>query len=194
MATLNFLEKGKIIKESSYKYVTPFKINNLLNKILSANTRYALKSLGARLNTQEAYDILSKGPLRPKIGESDPVLYYLRCIELKEPYFKIKVVCVNENHLYLFHLVNQIGLALKTHACVSSIICTRLGKFTIDDSLSYKEFNAESIINNITINFNKVQELLQNIEFNQNIKANNNLNTIKQNRESINHKSPIFLD
>ena len=64
MATLDFTEKGKIIKESSYKYVTSFKINAILNKILSANTRYALKSLGARLNTQEAYDILSKGQLR----------------------------------------------------------------------------------------------------------------------------------
>lgn len=186
MATLNFYEKGKVIKESKYKYVTPHKINKILDKIQSANTRYALKSLGTSLNSERAYEILSQGPIKPQ-KKSDPVLYSIRCVEFKEPYFKLRISCVNENELFFKHLVNQIGLQLKTHACLSSTICTRIGKFKIDDSLSYKEYNAESIINNITKNYDKVHELLQNIEFNQNIKINNNLNT-----EQINYQTPLI--
>ena len=190
MATDTFAEKGKLIAASKFKYVTPQRINILCNKIVSANSRYALRSLGAEMHSQAAYDIISNGSIRPSFNKSDPVLYSLKCIEFKEPYFKLKVSAVNENYLYFYHLINRLGLLMKTHACVSSISCRRLGKFTVDDALSYKELTAENIINNIAKSKDKITEILeQNRSFNnRNTKINKNLNVDERFK---NYKSPI---
>lgn len=194
LATADFNEQGKMIAESKYKFVTPHKIDMLCNKIMAANTRYALKSMGAGLHSQQAYEFFSQGPLKPPAMGSDPILYAFRCVDFKPPYFKLRVSTVNEFDLYFRHVVNQIGLMLRTHACISTMVCTRLGKFTLDDAITYKQFDVESVLKNMASNHDKVQECLrQNKSFNQNQNQNIKLtNSLKVDQEQANYKSPLI--
>lgn len=192
-ATLDFNEKGRMIAESKYKYVTPHKIDMLCNKIVAANTRYALRSMGASMHSQQAYEFFAQGPLKPPVKGSDPILFALRCVDFKPPYFKLRVSTVNENPLYFRHLINNIGLLLKTHACVSTTICTRLGKFTLDDAITYKQFDVESVLKNMARNYEKVTECLQNKTFNQNQNQNIKLtNSLEVDQEQFDYKSPLI--
>ena len=191
-ATLDFTEQGKMIAESKYKFVTAHKIDMLCNKIVAANTRYALRAMGASMHSQAAYEFFSQGPLKPPRKDSDPILFAMRCVHFKPPYFKLRVSTVNENPLYFRHLINQIGLMLRTHACISSMICTRMGKFTLDDALTYKQFDVQSVLQNMANNAEKTREHLENRSFtehqNQNIKLTN---SVQVDRELLDYKSPL---
>ena len=57
-------------------------MNNLINIIRNA---------GIDLQTQEAYELASRGLLRPKSISTPPQIYSLRCIELDKPFFKIGI-------------------------------------------------------------------------------------------------------
>ena len=192
LATLNFNEEGKMIAESKYRFVTPHKIDMLCNKIVTANSRFRLRSMGAAMHTQEAYEFFAYGPLKPPTRGTDPILYMMRCVDFKAPYFKLHVLTVNENPLYFRHLINQIGLLLKTHACVSRMACTRLGPFTLDDAIVQKQFDVESVLKNMARNYEKTQNCLQNKSFNKNQNQNIKLtNSLKVDQEQINCESPL---
>ena len=45
--------------------------------------------MGFDMNSQEAYDLASKGLLRPKSTNTPPQIYSIRCVEFDRPYFKI---------------------------------------------------------------------------------------------------------
>lgn len=194
MATQTFTEFGKVLREAKYKYVTPQKINTLCNKILSANSRYAMKSIGGQIQSQHAYEVLSKGPIRPLYRKSDPILYDLKCIDFKPPYFTLKMNCVNEYPLFIYHLINELGIKLKSYSCVSSMILSRIGTFTVDDALSYKEIDLQNILNNITKNYNNVEELLQKRDFiqYQNINFNNKHSVGESSEQAARFESPLI--
>jgi hypothetical protein len=49
------------------------------------NSRY----FGLDIRTQEAYEIASKGLLRPMNVHTPPQIYSIRCVEYDRPYFKL---------------------------------------------------------------------------------------------------------
>ena len=52
---------------------------------------YNLRHAGIDIQSQEAYDLASKGLLRPMHTKTPPQIYSIRCIEFDRPYFKLGI-------------------------------------------------------------------------------------------------------
>jgi len=53
---------------------------------------YAIRYSGVDVESQEAYDLASKGLLRPKHSRTPPQIYSIRCLEFDRPYFKLGII------------------------------------------------------------------------------------------------------
>ncbi|XP_013791689.2 probable tRNA pseudouridine synthase 2 [Limulus polyphemus] len=107
-----------------------------------------LRYTGVSLQSQAAYELASKGLIRPA-GKSVPLIYNIRCTHYKAPDFTIEVNCINENELYLKQVVHDLGLTLKSCAVCTQLRQTRYGHFTLDHALLRKHWTLEHILNNI---------------------------------------------
>ena len=103
------------------------------------------------LQSQEAYEIAAKGPVRPE-NLSDGLIYNLKCIKYSPPDFTLQATCVGANGEYLASLIHEIGFNLKTSAVTSSVRLLRFGYFDLSSALLYKHCNLENVIQNICHN------------------------------------------
>ncbi|RWS06582.1 putative tRNA pseudouridine synthase 2-like protein [Dinothrombium tinctorium] len=149
IATDTCWSDGKVVEKSTLKHISKERMDVILNKIQSAQQSQMFKTLGMNLTSQEAYEIASRGMIRPSSRKTNPILYGLRCIHFDAPNFTLEIQTINENEEYLVTLVNDIGLKMKSNACVINVRCTRYGNFTIDNALLEKHWTVENIINNI---------------------------------------------
>lgn len=109
------------------------------------------------LQSQEAYEIVAKGPVRPE-NLSDGLIYNLKCIKYSPPDFTIDATCVGANGEYLASLIHEIGVNLKTSAVTSSVRLLRFGYFDLSSALLYKHCNLENVIQNIYHNEARLQQ------------------------------------
>lgn len=64
------------------------KMNALLASMQASHQKKMFEMCGVDIQSQAAYEMAVQGPLRP--AESNiPLIYGLRCIEFKKPYFTI---------------------------------------------------------------------------------------------------------
>ena len=148
-STNDFTSEGKVLEKSTFKHLTKSRLDKYLNQLEGASRTLMFKTIGVPLGSQAAYEIASKGMIRPSNRNTMPLIYSLKCVHFDPPHFTLEIHVINENILYLKQLAHYIGLNIKTNACVSSIRCTRYGPFTIDEALLEKHWLAEHIINNI---------------------------------------------
>lgn len=141
---------GKVIGKSTYKHVTRGRLMRTLMTIQAGHQRSALHFLGLDPQSQEAYEALSAdGLVRP--GEkSPPLIYALKIVDFNLPDFTLEVSCINENAVYLQHLVHDLALRLKTTAVCTQMRCIRYGPWTLQHSLLHKHWCLEHILDNIT--------------------------------------------
>jgi hypothetical protein len=66
-------------------------MERLMASIQATYQREMFKYLGVDIQSQEAYDLASKGLLKPINKKIPPQIYSLRCIELDRPYFKLGI-------------------------------------------------------------------------------------------------------
>ncbi|XP_047498280.1 mitochondrial mRNA pseudouridine synthase Trub2-like [Penaeus chinensis] len=140
---------GKVIGKSTYKHITRGRLMRTLMTIQAGHQRSSLNFLGLDPQSQEAYEALSaEGLVRP--GEkSPPLIYALKIVDFNLPDFTL-VSCINENAVYLQHLVHDLALRLKTTAVCTQMRCIRYGPWTLQHSLLHKHWCLEHIIDNIT--------------------------------------------
>lgn len=124
---------------------------------------------GVDLQTQAAFELAVQGPLRPSVTNI-PLVYSMRCIDFRKPYFTIgevideeesrtilniyfiilEIHAVNESEAYLGILIHEIGLTLKTSAHCTQIRCIRQAHFTLEDALLRRHWNLQSILDNMS--------------------------------------------
>jgi hypothetical protein len=131
---------------------------------------------GIDLQSQESYDLASRGLLRPMDNKSPPIIYSIRCLEYRAPYFKLgkwngcssivhpehtrlppiipkEIHIINETCLFLRELVHDIGYRLKTNAICTKTRRIRDGFVDVALSLPITKWTFDSIYgNNIKLN------------------------------------------
>lgn len=147
--TDNFFSDGKIMDKSTFKHITASRIDTVLSRIETSQQDRLFDSANVPLDSQEAYELAKSWPSRPAQMAGWPVIYRIRCIHFKLPYFKLEVTITNEQEHFMAQLCHEVGLMLKSGAFTESIRRVKQGPFSIDDSLTDREWRVQSILNNI---------------------------------------------
>lgn len=157
--TDTFMYDGKIIDKCSYQHIRTGKLDSVLSRIEAGQRHRLFDSAHVSLNSQEAYELAKAWPSRPARSAKWPVIYRLRCTHMKLPDFKIEVTVSNEKEQFLAHLVQDIGLLLKSGAYTTAIRRTKLGMFDVNDSITDRDWNLQGIIDNLSIYQKRYEEI-----------------------------------
>lgn len=157
--THNNLEGGRILDRANFKNINADRIDRVLSRVESSQKTRLFETTHVPLQSQEAYELAKAWPTRPPTMAPWPIIYRIRCIHLDLPVFKIEVSVINENESFLAGICYDIGLLLKSAAFVTSIKRTRLGPFRIEDSLIDRDWDLQSVINNLTIHHGKFKQI-----------------------------------
>ncbi|XP_026478925.1 mitochondrial mRNA pseudouridine synthase Trub2-like [Ctenocephalides felis] len=155
-ATDNYFSTGKIVEKATYHRIRRSNIDSLLASMQASHQKKMFEQCGVDLESQAAYELAIKGPIRPAEYKL-PVVYGLKCIDFSPPYFTIEVQCINEYEQYLMTLIHDIGYHLHSVAHCNKIRCIRLGHFRVDDSLLRGYWNLQGFTTSITMS-NKILE------------------------------------
>ncbi|CAN2389131.1 pseudouridine synthase activity, partial [Pristimantis euphronides] len=147
-ATDDFSDVGKVIEKTTYGHITRDKLERILAMIQGANQKSLLMHSHVDLQSQEAYEMATKGILRP-MDKSPPLVLGLRCVQFCPPNFTLEVQCMHESQQYLRKLIHEIGLELKSAAVCTKVRRTRDGPFTLDCALTHGHWDLNSIANAI---------------------------------------------
>lgn len=73
---------------ASFDHVHLIKMNSLLASMQASHQKKMFEMCGVDIQSQAAYELAAQGPIRP--DESNiPLIYSMRCIDFKKPYFTI---------------------------------------------------------------------------------------------------------
>lgn len=170
-ATDNYFRNGKIIEKSTYKHIRRGHIDKICSSMQSSHQKKMFELCGVDMQSQAAYELALKGPLRPA-DSNVPLLYTIKCVEFLPPEFTLEIVCVNENDHYLRSIIHELGIKLHSTATCTQVLCVQDGLFTIKDALLPKQWNLNDII--------------YSMNFCQNI--------IRENRKAFEENSPALVD
>lgn len=73
---------------ATYDHIYDEKLNSCLSSMQTSHQKKMFELSGVDLQSQTAFELASKGPLRP-IKKGVPLIYSMRCIEFKRPFFTI---------------------------------------------------------------------------------------------------------
>lgn len=148
-ATDNFREDGKIIEKSNYRHVRESNMMRVVAKLQAIQQTQMFRTVGVDLRSEEAYQLASKGLIRPAGGKTHPIIYSLKLTQFLPPDFTIEMQCINDFEYYLLQMIHEIGQQVKSSAMCTGMRLVRYGPFTVDDALLFKHWTVENIINNI---------------------------------------------
>ena len=146
------------------------------------------------MDTQEAFELASRGPVRPKLL-TETLIYNIELKEFRPPHFMLEVQCVegeNDPHQsHIVRLVEEVALKCRTVAHVSSIRCSGLGPWTADSALLSKHVSLQNVLDNISVNRRLYKEFLAKPRsiFNSNIKHKESKYKNKQNKNNNPNKT-----
>ncbi|KAG6457744.1 mitochondrial mRNA pseudouridine synthase Trub2 [Manduca sexta] len=155
-ATDTYFWNGKTIEKSMYKHVTREKMDRVVAHIQAAHQKTMYELAGVDMNSQTMYELASQGLIRPT-NSKIPVLYGIKCVHFDSPNFTLEIQAVNEYDKYLWTLVHDLGVQLKTSAYCTGVQCIRQGKFNLEMSLLRKHWQLEHIVDNM----DKCRQLLE---------------------------------
>lgn len=87
-STETHFNDSAVTVRASFDHVNLAKINSLLASLQASHQKKMFELCGVDVQSQTAYDLAVQGPLRPSVTNI-PLIYSLRCIDLKRPYFII---------------------------------------------------------------------------------------------------------
>lgn len=91
-ATETHFNDSPITALATFDHIYEDKLNSCLSSIQTSHQKKMFELCGVDLQSQTAFELAAKGPLRP-IKENVPLIYSMRCIEFKKPYFTIGTAC-----------------------------------------------------------------------------------------------------
>ncbi|XP_057324761.1 pseudouridylate synthase TRUB2, mitochondrial [Microplitis mediator] len=151
----NYFIGGKIHERSTFKHVKRHHVDMICSSLQSSHQRKMFEICGLDIQSQAAYELAVKGPIRPTDNKI-PMLYSIRCIAFNPPDFTLEVVCINEDDMFLKGLVHNLGLLVRSNATCTQIQCYKYGIFTAGLGLLKRDWSIE----NIMINLTKIRRLL----------------------------------
>ncbi|XP_041973681.1 mitochondrial mRNA pseudouridine synthase Trub2 [Aricia agestis] len=146
-ATDTYFWNGRTMERSSYGHVTRDKIDRVVAHMQAAHQKTMYELSGVHMESQTAYDLASKGLIKPANNKL-PVLYGIKCVHFDSPNFTLEIQSVNEYDKYLWTLIHDLGIQLKTSAYCTGVQCIRQGKFNVELALLRKHWNLEFILDN----------------------------------------------
>ncbi|XP_023346568.1 mitochondrial mRNA pseudouridine synthase Trub2 [Eurytemora carolleeae] len=150
-ATSTGFTDGKTVAKATWTHLKNrrWTIDQILSNIQASHQKSAWASTNVLIDSQEAYELAAKGPVRPNLL-TDTLIYSIRCIEWKPPHFCLSIQCIGDrDHKFLLDLISEIGIRMKTHAHTTGIRCAQVGIFTAEDSLLPSQCDLASVINHI---------------------------------------------
>ncbi|XP_076755947.1 pseudouridylate synthase TRUB2, mitochondrial [Xylocopa sonorina] len=145
-ATDNYFHTGKIVEKATYAHVRRGHIDKLCSSMQSSHQRKMFELSGVDIQSQAAYELALKGPIRPA-NRNIPMIYTIKCIDFSPPEFTLEIVCTNEYDMYLKSIVHELGLQLRSCATCTQIHCAQDGLFNIKYALLSKHWTLEEIVN-----------------------------------------------
>ncbi len=109
-----------------------------------------------KVNGQKAYDLAREGrevELKPK----DVYIYSFDIVEYDWPFVSFKIKC--STGTYIRTLINDLGEKVGTYATAVELKRTSIGEFSVEDAISTKDINEETV--NSIIGIDKVKEILK---------------------------------
>jgi hypothetical protein len=70
-----------------------------MSAIQSTYQREMYRYFGINIQTQESYELASSGLLRPKDNNTPPIIYSIKCIDYRRPFFKYGKRSRNSTHI-----------------------------------------------------------------------------------------------
>lgn len=149
-STENHFGDSRVTSRYSFDHIYEEKINRLLSSMQSSHQKKMFDLAGVDMDSQAAFELASHGPIRPATTNA-PLIYSLKLVQLRKPFFTIEIHCINETEEYLGLLVHEIALDMKSVAHCTNIRCIRYGHFTLEDSVLRHQWNLQALINNMAL-------------------------------------------
>lgn len=149
-ATENNFGDSRVTARYSFDHVYEEKINRLLSSMQSSHQKKMFDMAGVAIDSQAAFELAAQGPIRPT-ETTMPLIYSIKLVELRKPFFTLEIHCINESEEYLGLLVHEIALDMKSVAHCTAIRCIRYGHFTLEDSVLRHQWNLQSLINSMSL-------------------------------------------
>lgn len=149
-ATENHFADSRVTVRHSFDHIYEEKINRLLSSMESSHQKKMFELAGVALDSQAAFELASQGPLRPA-ETTMPLVYSIKLVELRKPFFTIEIHCINESEDYLGLLVHEIAVDMKSVAHCTAIRCIRYGHFTVEDSVLRQNWNLQTLLNSMSL-------------------------------------------
>ncbi|XP_043575750.1 mitochondrial mRNA pseudouridine synthase TRUB2 isoform X2 [Chiloscyllium plagiosum] len=144
-ATEDFSNTGRVIERTTYDHITQDRLERIIAVVQGSHQRALLTYSDVDLKSQEAYELASRGLLRP-MNKSPPIITAIRCVHFSPPSFTLEIQCLHETQQYLRKLVHEIGLELRSSAVCTHVRRTRDGIFTVDNTLIRTQWDLPSIL------------------------------------------------
>nr|AEE62206.1 unknown [Dendroctonus ponderosae] len=148
LMTDNCFRTGKIMMKSTWKHVRRHNVDGFLSAMQASHQRKMFELCGVDMESQAAYDLAKQGLIRPANAKI-PIIYGIKCVEFEGPHFTLEIQCVNEYEDYMTHIINEIGLKLRSVAHCTDIQCIRHSRFTLKDALLIKHWTLAGILDNM---------------------------------------------
>lgn len=87
-STETHFNDSAVTVRASFDHINLAKINAFLASLQASHQKKMFELCGVDVQSQTAYELAVQGPLRPSVS-SIPLVYSLRCIDLRRPYFTI---------------------------------------------------------------------------------------------------------
>lgn len=148
---------GKVVSESnktvSKEDIQRYIDDNLIGNISQLPPLYSAK----KVQGQRAYDLAREGKeisLKPK----DVYVKIFEILEYNWPTISFRIVC--SSGTYVRTLVNDLGIGVGSYATAQTLRRTRIGKFTLDNSIKSDSINND-VLKSI-ISTDNIENMLQN--------------------------------
>lgn len=133
-ATDNYFITGKIVERSTYKHIRHDIIDKISASFQSAHQKKMFEFSGVDMQSQAAYELALKGPIRPADNRF-PMIYSIKCTEFNSPEFTLEIVCMNETEMYLKEIIHEMGLRMNSTATCTKIHCMQYAVFDLKSAL-----------------------------------------------------------
>jgi hypothetical protein len=143
---------GKVVERVRNPYLQRYKIEKALSSIQSSHQKSAFTMANvSSLQSQEAYELAVKGPVRPShhLGTHNLFVYGIRCVAYEHPHLELEFNTFVDNENEVFSLIAELGVKLKAGSVCTQLRCIRYGYYDLSHALLEKHVGLESVIGNI---------------------------------------------
>nr|XP_002130921.1 mitochondrial mRNA pseudouridine synthase Trub2-like [Ciona intestinalis]XP_004226081.1 mitochondrial mRNA pseudouridine synthase Trub2-like [Ciona intestinalis] len=150
LTSMSHSPKTRILERSTWDHLSSDKINRVLMAMQGAHRNAMLRDSGLELSSHKAYELASKGLLRPMEG-NEPVIVDLKLSSLNLPHFSLEVTCLNDTCGFIRKLVHEVAAELRSSAICTKLQRQRVSVFSHDNkhTLLSHQMNVNNFINSI---------------------------------------------